>query len=106
MACDLLKKGWTRDELNARLGHTPSSRIIDRYINFLALDRNKPKKKIYDGKMSELNAKVEEFEGKEKLNQARIKRLIEENEAFKKEYESRLEDLRGIMLKMKGEKAR
>jgi len=105
MACDLLKKGWTRDELNARLGHTPSSRIIDRYINFLALDRSKPKKKLYDGKMSELNAKLEEFEGKEKLNQARVKRIMEETEAFKEEYEEKLEHLRSVIVKMGEAKA-
>ena len=23
MACDLLSKGWSRDEVNARLGHSP-----------------------------------------------------------------------------------
>lgn len=48
MACDLLSKGWTRDEVNARLGHTPSSDEIDKYINFLALDRRRPKQKVAD----------------------------------------------------------
>lgn len=46
MACDLLAKGWTRDEVNARLGHTPSSDEIDKYINFLAIDQRKPKRKV------------------------------------------------------------
>lgn len=46
MACDLLSKGWTRDEVNARLGHKPSSGEIDRYLNFLALDRRRPKQKL------------------------------------------------------------
>lgn len=46
MACHLLKNGWTRDEVNARLGHTPSSSTLDAYINFLALDRNGPKQRL------------------------------------------------------------
>ncbi len=46
MACHLLKNGWTRDEVNARLGHTPSSTTLDAYINFLALDRNGPKQRL------------------------------------------------------------
>lgn len=46
MACDLLSKGWTRDEVNARLGHKPSSDEIDKYINFLAIDRRGPKQKV------------------------------------------------------------
>jgi len=46
MACHLLKGGWTRDEVNARLGHTPSSDTLDAYINFLALDRNGPKRRL------------------------------------------------------------
>ena len=48
MTCDLGKKGWHRDELNARLGHKPSSVEIDKYLNFLALDRHKPKEKLYN----------------------------------------------------------
>ncbi|MFN3167777.1 MAG: hypothetical protein ACE37H_12010 [Phycisphaeraceae bacterium] len=46
MACDLLSKGWTRDEVNARLGHAPSSDEIDKYINFLAIDQRRPKRKV------------------------------------------------------------
>ncbi|MFZ2874491.1 MAG: hypothetical protein WAZ94_08405 [Phycisphaerales bacterium] len=43
MACHLLRSGWTRDEVNARLGHTPRSSALDAYINFMALDRAAPK---------------------------------------------------------------
>ncbi|MFA5794962.1 MAG: hypothetical protein WC980_07875 [Candidatus Brocadiia bacterium] len=67
MACDLLNKGWTRDEINARLGHSPSSKEIDRYINFLAIDRNKPKKKVYEDTISKLRSEVEQVTGREKL---------------------------------------
>ncbi|MCC6678802.1 MAG: hypothetical protein IT436_16845 [Phycisphaerales bacterium] len=48
MACHLLRCGWTRDEVNARLGHTPRSSALDAYINFLALDRDAPKQRMRD----------------------------------------------------------
>lgn len=73
MACDLLKKEWSRDEVNARLGHKPSSRIIDRYINYLALDRKKPKKKIYENNMHKINEELKEAREFIKLQGQRLK---------------------------------
>lgn len=48
MACRLLKSGWTRDEVRARLGHTPNSTALNAYINFLALDRSEPKRRMQE----------------------------------------------------------
>ncbi len=47
MACHLLRSGWSLDEVNARLGHTPHSDALDAYVNFLALDREKPKERMH-----------------------------------------------------------
>ncbi|HLD42491.1 MAG TPA: hypothetical protein VJB08_00705 [Candidatus Nanoarchaeia archaeon] len=83
MACNLLKKGWSRDEVNARLGHKPSSGEIDKYLNFFAIDRHRPKKKIYDDNMARLRGEIEEMRGREKLHQLRIDRTqtrLERNE--------------------------
>ena len=93
MACDLLSKGWSRDEVNARLGHTPSSREIDKYINYLAIDRSRPKKKIYDNTITKLTGEVEEFKEREKLNKKRSENMKKEIEAMKEEYEEKLETL-------------
>lgn len=76
--CHLLKLGWHTDELNARLGHKPSSREIDKYISFLAIDRHKPKRKVYDNQMQIIQQELEEMRAREKLQQARYERL--ENE--------------------------
>jgi hypothetical protein len=84
MACDLLKKEWTRDEVNARLGHKPSSRIIDRYINYLALDRNKPKKKIYDGNLKRVESELERSKELAKLQGQRLESQKREIENLKK----------------------
>lgn len=36
MACHLLKSGRTREEVDARLGHTPQSKALNAYINVSA----------------------------------------------------------------------
>ncbi|MCC6227736.1 MAG: hypothetical protein IT432_00740 [Phycisphaerales bacterium] len=46
MACHLLRHGLTRDEVNARLGHTPHSAALDAYINHMALDRDQAKQRL------------------------------------------------------------
>ena len=80
MACHLLKIGWSRDEINARLGHKPSSRVLDKYINFLALDRYKPKKVIYENSLRELQTAVEKSKEIEKLQSQRIESIRKDKE--------------------------
>lgn len=75
MACDLLKKGWTTDEVNARLGHKPSSDEIDKYVNFLAIDRHRPKKKVQQFEMERLNEELQEVKRAEKLQLMRNEEL-------------------------------
>jgi site-specific recombinase XerD len=96
MACDLLKKGWSRDEVNARLGHKPSSRIIDRYINYLALDRGKPKKKIYEGNLKKMEI---ELEKQKEINKLQLLRY----ETLKKDQEEMKETFKLLMNKSKNE---
>lgn len=92
MACDLLKKGWSRDEVNARLGHKPSSRTIDKYINYLALDRHEPKQKIYEGNLKKLESELETTKDLAKLQALRIENLkkdLKNIEEKKKQEEER-----------------
>ncbi len=92
MACDLLKKGWTSDEVNARLGHKPSSIEIDKYINFLAIDRHKPKKKVYSHTLDKVQNELEESKSREKLYTERMQRQQTELEEIKKKYEEAEKD--------------
>lgn len=85
MACDLLTKGWTTDEVNARLGHKPSSVEIDKYVNYLAIDRHRPKKKVHQFQMEKLNEELEEMKRNEKLQLQRNESLKSEFETFKQE---------------------
>lgn len=85
MACHLLKNGWTTDEVNARLGHKPSSRMIDKYINYLALDRKIPKKKVYEGNLKRVELELEKSKEINKLQGLRIENLRKSEESFKEE---------------------
>lgn len=84
MACNLLEKGWHTDEINSRLGHTPSSRALDRYINFKAKKGYKPKKKIYMSNLKELQLEVEKSKGREKLLTRRYEDLKEDRDTATK----------------------
>ena len=89
MACDLLSKGYTSDEVNARLGHKPSSDDIDRYIDFLALDRHIPKKKVHQFEMEKLNEEMEDLKRREKIQIQRnddIAKQLKEFEQFATEF--------------------
>lgn len=77
MACHLLKIGWTTDEIKKRMRHSPSSKVLNKYVNYLALDRNTPKKKVHTRKISELNDKLNETRNRERNY---IQRLESQNE--------------------------
>lgn len=82
MACDLLRKGWSTDEVKARLGHRPSSREIDKYVNYLALDRHRPKAKVQQFEVTNLQAQLEESRNRERLHSQRLVAMEERMEAM------------------------
>ena len=96
MACHLLRNGWTCDEVDARLGHTPGSKALGRYLNHLALDRDRPKKKLYDSKMEGVQSELEESKIKEKLAHERLRHQDEENQTLKAELGRTQSDLRAL----------
>jgi len=74
MACDLLNKKWTRDEVNSRLGHAPSSAEIDKYLNFFALDRHVVKKKVQEFQLGEMKEQIDTLRENEKILSRRLER--------------------------------
>ena len=88
MACDLLSKGWTTDEVNRRLGHRPSSREIDKYVNWLALDGHQPKRKFHEHQVSQLKREIDELSNREKLSQRRQESLQEQVDRLKEAIET------------------
>ena len=67
MACDLISKRWTVDEVKARLGHAPSSSMVDKYVNFLAVSRHSPKKKVQQFEISKLRQELEQVKANAQL---------------------------------------
>jgi len=80
MACYLLKNDWNTDEVKKRLGHRPSSSVIDKYVNYHALGGHKPKKKIYQNNLQKVMDELEEIKKRETLSSRRIERLQEQND--------------------------
>jgi len=87
MACDLLVKGWTTDEINSRLGHKPSSRQIDKYVNYLALKSKAPKKKIYNGNIKKLEGELERQKEVNRLQGLRFETLKNDQLEIKQKLE-------------------
>lgn len=85
MACHLLKQGWTTDEIKARLGHKPSSRVLDKYVNYLAIGRHVAKKKLHEADIRTLREELEESRGREKLLSTRMDKLQNDFESERRE---------------------
>lgn len=103
MACHLLKSGWSREEVDSRLGHTPNSSALNAYINFLAIDRGKPKKKLFDSSLQDLKYQLQENLRREKLTRMRTQHQEDENNSLRKELsrtQSDLTDLRSSVEKL------
>ena len=71
MACHLLSMGWQPHEVNLRLGHTPNASTLNHYINHLAIDRHRPKRKLYESKMETLQEELRELKERERLARGR-----------------------------------
>ncbi len=93
MACDLLNKGWTTDEVNYRLGHRPSSREIDKYVTWLALDQQRPKRRVFDSNLNQIQSELEETKRRDRINAERVERQQEENAMLRDELETTRQEL-------------
>jgi len=100
MCCSLLKRGWSLEECNARLGHRPSSRVIDRYVNFLSLDRRKPKTKVYQSNLKKMEIELEKQKDLNKLQQIRFENLKNEQDKMKIEFKQLMSSSKVELLKM------
>lgn len=80
MACNLLTKGWDTDNIKARLGHRPSSVILDKYVSYLALKKNKPKKIFLESQYSEMKRELDELIEKNKVKTRDIEEIKGQNQ--------------------------
>lgn len=54
-ACYLLRRGWSIDRVKARLHHTPSSDVIDKYISYFGLDEEEGIQEIQEGNIKDID---------------------------------------------------
>jgi len=102
MACQLLRSGWTTDEVNFRLGHKPSSKEIDAYVSYLAIDRRKPKKKLFDSNLQKIEGELQEAKQRERLLVERLRRQGEENQSLRTDLDETRRDLRELKTRVEG----
>lgn len=76
MACYLLNKNWSTDDINQRLGHTPSSRTLDKYVNFLAKKRRQPKKIFYSSQIEDVKTENEQLSAEVKRQREAINIML------------------------------
>lgn len=72
-ACNLLDMGWTYEEVNGRLGHKPSSKVLDRYITHKAINKRKQKNKVSEFQVKEVEKKLEQEKEKSLLRDKQLK---------------------------------
>lgn len=78
MACFLLSQGWSSDEIKSRMGHKPSSAVLDKYVNYLALNRHEPKKKLFNHSLVKIKEELEQQKNNNKLLQQRYESIVED----------------------------
>jgi len=83
MSCHLCKMGWSTDEIKGRLGHKPSSRVIDKYVSYLSLDSRKPKIKLQENRIQDFEEEIRVLKLDEKVKDRRMIKLQEEFEEIK-----------------------
>ncbi len=88
MACHLLSMGWQPHEVNLRLGHTLNSDRLNSYVNYLAIDRHRPKRKLYESHLQTLQEELREAKERERLSRGRVLRHTDENQAVRAENRS------------------
>lgn len=75
MACHLLKLKVPQPQINGRLGHRPSSPVIDRYINYLNLNKDNTNEIVFESSLKELQEKIKTLEVQNETKEQSIQSL-------------------------------
>ena len=88
MACHLFAQGWHVEDINMRLGHSPQSKWLVAYVNYLAVNRKRVIKDHYDNTLQDVKNELEESRQREKLYVQRQERISKELALLRDELES------------------
>ncbi|MCK5624227.1 site-specific integrase [Candidatus Pacearchaeota archaeon] len=92
MACYLFSQGWHVEDINLRLGHSPQSKWLESYINYLAINRKRAKKVHYNNNLEDVKDELEESKQREKLVGQRMERQKEDLDQVKELLKKVLEE--------------
>mgnify|MGYP003646219885 CR=1 FL=1 len=92
-----LKRGFSIDQVKNRLGHKPSSRVIDLYVSYLGLDEDKSVEEIQTGDISEMTKKYNESQEQKIAQDERLKFLEEKLTKLEKDKELDLDKLLRVL---------
>lgn len=96
MACYLFGHGWHVEDINMRLGHSPQSKWLVAYVNYLAVNRKKATRVHYDSNLEDLKNELEGSKKREKLTAQRLERQRQDLEGLKEQLDA-LGSGKGIM---------
>ena len=96
MACHLLRKGWSVDEVRARLGHKPNSDAISHYVSYLAIDRSRPKQKLHEGQLQRAQYELQEVRSRDRLAGERIRTQQKQLQVMHSAWQKTMEDIREL----------
>lgn len=85
MACHLFAQGWHVEDINMRLGHSPQSKWLNAYVNYLAVNRKRVIKKHFDSSLEDIKNELEESKNREKLISQRLERQKQELEELRED---------------------
>lgn len=78
MACHLFDQDWHVEDINLRLGHSPQSKWLDSYINYLAVNRQRAKKIHYNNSLEDLKNELDESKSRERLLASKLDKQNEQ----------------------------
>ena len=96
MACHLFAKGWHVEDINLRLGHSPQSKWLEAYVNYLAVNRKRAVESHFNSSLEDLKIELEESKQREKLIAQRLEKQKQDIEDLQKELGS-LKSGKGIL---------
>ena len=92
-----LRRGFSIDQIKARLGHKPSSRVIDAYVSYLGLDEEQSVEEIQTGDINEMTKKYNESQEQKIVQDERLKFLEEKLAKLEMDKELDLEKLLRVL---------
>ncbi len=99
-----LGRGISIDSIKKRLGHKPSSTVIDKYVNYLGLDEEMETKQIQEGNYKEMIDQAKETREKLIVLDQRLKERDKQMEDMQKATDKKMEHIDKVLQALTNER--